>query len=112
MATVIAQVEAVLDGQLRTLEELANRCALPTPIVASSLRELRRRGEVEFVKSNQDFRWRLVLRLDMGGPEEAANDRRDAAAERDRAADERDRAADQGNHEDHEHDKREGMSDE
>jgi hypothetical protein len=54
------RVRAVLTRQLQSADELGARCGLPTSIVAACLRELRRRGEAEFVQSSPNgFQWRV-----------------------------------------------------
>ena len=56
----LERVRAVLSWQLQSADDVGVRCGLPTSIVAASLRELRRRGEAEFVQINPDtFRWRI-----------------------------------------------------
>jgi hypothetical protein len=55
------RVRAVLTRQLQSADELGARCGLPTSIVAACLRELRRRGEAEFVQSSPNgFLWRVA----------------------------------------------------
>jgi hypothetical protein len=59
------RVRAVLTRQLQSADELGARCGLPTSIVAACLRELRRRGEAEFVQSSANgFQWRVPAERD------------------------------------------------
>jgi len=61
LVSKLDRVRAVLSRQLQSADDVSARCGLPTSIVAASLRELRRRGEAEFVQINAGtFRWRTT----------------------------------------------------
>ena len=99
MDTVAAidEVHAVLDGRLRSAEELAGRCQLQIPTVTGCLRALRRLDRAEFVEmAPGTFSWRRGPQTGVQAmPEDHAADKRDREADkRDRAADKRDRTAD------------------